>query len=112
MIHKTKVIQAISRFIKEDIAGKLKGSLKYWLFIAAAEIAIANANQIIDNFSQNEIAKQLNLVDGEMINVDAIIPHLRNAARQSTATVDLNLFGALTLDGNDVEKIYRYIKEA
>lgn len=112
MIHRSKVLTGIARFINNDVALKLKGSIKYWIFTAAADIALANAQKVMESLANNEMLIRLGIVEGEMINVDALYTAIHKRAQESTALLDLKWLGSLTLDVNDVERMYQYIREA
>lgn len=112
MIHYSKVLTGVTRFLNNDIALKLKGTIKYWIFTTAADIFLSDAAQIMQRLSNSETLVSRGLVEGEMINIDKIYTSLHARAQESPANIDLKMLGTLTLTVQDVEKLYQYIREA
>ena len=112
MLHKSKVISGAARYIDEEILSKLKGSIAFWGLGVAAGIVMQDAERTLNALINHPIAKFYNLSDGELIDVDRLYGLLHNMAEKSTATINIKILGPLTLTTEDVEKLYRYIREA
>lgn len=111
MIHKSKVLQGIANYVDAEIVSKMAGSWKAWLVGGAAGLVVARADNLITALSSNPIAIALGLVEGENIDVDAIIAELRKQAQKGTATVVVPLIGPITFGPSDVDSLYRHIME-
>ena len=112
MLHKSKVISGAARYIDEEILSKLKGSIAFWGFGVAAGIVMQDAERTLNALIDHPIAKFYNLADGELIDADRLYGLLHSMAEKSAATINIKILGPLTLKVEDVEKLYRYMKEA
>lgn len=112
MIHYSKVLNGLAAYIDAEIAGKMNGSWKAWVVRSAAALASARAESVYHTVSQHPIALALGIVDGENVNVDAILAQLRIQAQRGTATANLPLIGPVTFGISDVDALERYIKGA
>lgn len=110
MIHYTRVIQALAVYIQNEMAGKLAGSWKAWMLNVFAGIVQGKADQLFQTVAKHPMVLALGLVDGENVNVDAIMPELRKQAQQSTATIQIPVLGAYTVGVSDVDALDRYIR--
>lgn len=110
MIHYSRVIQGIARYIDNELVAAFSGSWKAWMLGGAAGIAMGKAEKIFDAIKGNAILTALNVVEGENINVDAIVAELRKQAQKGTATATLPIIGPVTFGPADVDALYRYIK--
>ena len=106
-----QVINGIAKYIDEEIVGKIEG-WKKWVVGSAAGIALSNSADIFNQFKNSEYVKMLNLVDKDgKIDVDKIYKEMKKQAKKGSVTFNLPLLGALTLNEQDVERIYESIKE-
>lgn len=64
----------------------------------------------MQKLSKNNIVTTLGLIEGENVNVDAIMPELRKQAQNSTATINIPMIGAYTIGLADVDALDRYIR--
>lgn len=112
MIHYSKVINGIIAYIDAEIAGKLAGSWKAWAVRTVTGLASARAEAVYHTVAQHPAAAALGVVDGENVNVDAILEQLRAQAQRGTATMALPLIGTVTFGLGDVDALERYIKGA
>ena len=110
MIHYSRVIQGIARYIDNELVAAFTGSWKAWVLGGAAGIAMAKAEQIFGALKGNAILAALNVIEGDNINVDVIVAELRKQAQKGTATATLPVIGPVTFSAADVEKLYQYIR--
>lgn len=110
MIHYSRVIQGILLYIQNEMASKLAGSWKAWLLNVVAGMAAARAEALYSELAKHPIATALGLVEGENVNIDAILQELRKQAQSSTATIQIPALGAYTVGLNDVNALERYIR--
>ena len=112
MIHYSRVISGLAAYIDTEIVGKMHGSLKAWALGSMAGVALSRADSMFRTLAAHPMAASLGLVDGENVNVDAIMAELRKQAQRGTATIDIPLMGPITFSIADVEALDRYIKGA
>lgn len=112
MIHKNNVLYGIAGYIDDEIVAKMAGSWKGWVIGGLSGIAVSRADALIGKLAENPMVKALGLIDGEMIDAEAIIAELRKQAQKGTATVDLPLVGPVTFGVADVESLHRHIMQA
>lgn len=110
MIHYTRVIQGLMAYIENEMASKLAGSWKAWLLRGAAGIASAKAEPLFRTLAGNPIVTALGLIDGENVNVDAIMGELRKQAQAGPATIDIPMIGPYTIGVQDVDALNRYVR--
>lgn len=110
MIHYSRVVQGILKYIQNEMAGKLAGSWKAWAMNIMAGMAASKAEPLIRELSANSVVKALGLIDGENVNVDALMGELRKQAKDSTATINIPMIGVYTIGIADVDALDRYIR--
>lgn len=109
MIHYSKVINGLMTYVDNEIVGKLNGSMKAWGIGIAAGLIGKRAEQMFVALRENPVLAALGLIDGEMIDVEAIYSEALRMAQKSSATVSIPMIGAVTFGRADVESLYRYI---
>lgn len=112
MIHKSKVLYGVASYIDDEIVAKLSGSWKAWVVGGAAGIAVSRADALISQYASNPLVKALGLIDGENIDVDAIIAELRKQAQRGPAVIDIPMVGPVTFTAADVDSLHRHIMQA
>lgn len=112
MVHKSKVLYGIAAFIDDEIVAKLAGSWKAWAVGGLAGLAVSRADALIVQLAQNPVVQALGLIEGENVDVEAIVKELRKQASKSTATIDVPLIGPVTFGVADVDSLYRHIMSA
>lgn len=110
MIHYSRVIQGLLTYIENEMAAKLAGSWKAWVLRGAAGIASAKAEPLFRTLARNPIVTTLGLIDGENVNVDAIMSELRKQAQAGPATIDIPMIGPYTIGLQDVDTLNLYIR--
>lgn len=112
MLHYSRVIRGIANYIDAEIVGKLNGSWKAWVLGGAAGLAMARAEVLFRALAGNPIVTALGVIDGENVDVDAIMVELRKQAQRGNITVGLPIVGPVTFGLADVEALDRHIKGA
>ena len=109
MVNLGNVQNGISRFVENEILAKVNGWQK-WVAGTVVGIYIAKSPAIFNELKSNPFVKTLGVVDEhDMINVEAIYSELKKQASKGPVTFEVPMLGAMTIDGQDVEKLYRYI---
>lgn len=106
----SRVVQGILTYIQNEMAGKLAGSWKAWAINIMAGMAATKAESLMRELGANSVVKAMGLIDGENVNVDALMGELRKQAKDSTATINIPMIGAYTIGIADVDALDRYIR--
>lgn len=110
MVHYSRVILGITRYIDAEIVSKLAGSWKAWAVGAFAGIAASEAETIFKQYKDMPLLTALRLVDGENVNVDRIYGELQKQAQKGNMTITLPVIGPITFGASDVDALVRHIK--
>lgn len=106
----SKVINGIAKYIDTEIVEKIVGWRK-WIVGGGIGIALSNMTDVFNQVKNNEFVKMLNIVDkDDKINVEKIYKEMKKQAKKSAITFDAPVIGAITLNEQDVDKIYEMIK--
>lgn len=103
----------VGRYVEQEILPALPG-WRRWVFGAGAVLAVGNAEKIVQTLSGNEMVRMIGLVreDGE-VDIDTAYKAIRTQAEQTGPTeIDVPAIGKLRMSADDIDKLYRYIKEA
>lgn len=104
-----QIEQAIIIYANNEWLDKLQG-LNKWLFLGAAGIATAKAEQITAQLLKNPMASILADEDGQ-IDIDLLYKQLMDAAEQTgPVTQELPILGKVKFDKADIEKLYNLIQ--
>lgn len=110
MYEYNKVINGIAKYIDEEIVEKIGGWQK-WVIGSGVGLMLSNTSGTFNQLKNNELVKMLNIIDkNDKIDVDKIYKELKKQAKKSSATFDVPMLGPTTLNEQDVDKIYEFIK--
>jgi hypothetical protein len=110
MYEYNKVINGIAKYIDYEIVEKISG-WKKWVVGSGVGIALSNTAGVFNQLKNNDFVKMLNIIDkDDRINVDKIYKELKKQAKKSSVTFDVPMIGPITLNEQDVDKIYEFIK--
>lgn len=109
MIHYSKVINGVMSYVDAEIVAKMNGSLKGWGVGIVAGLLGKRAEQMFTVLREHPVLTSLGLVDGEMVDVEAVYTEALRMAQRGSATVNVPMLGAITFGKADVESLYRYI---
>ena len=111
MVSLAQVRKGLTKYIDEEFLLKLNGWQK-WVFGALAGVALLRIDEIFNVLKGNEIVKMLGVIDEfDNIDLDTLYAEFSKQARKSAITFTVPVVGPVTLNGTDVDKLYRYIKE-
>lgn len=109
MVPYTKVINGISKYINDEIVSKLSGLTK-WGIGAGAEIMLARATNVFNALKSNPIIRSMAIInENDEVDVELLYKELKKQAQKSAVTMDIPMIGALTLNEQDVDKLYSRI---
>ena len=111
MVHYSKVLSGVAAYIDRELISQMGGSVKGWIAGAAAALMLERGKQAALEAMRAPMLKEMGLVDGEDVDVDAIYSALLEQARKGSATATLPLIGPVTFKESDVEALYRYITQ-
>lgn len=101
----TEQIQiGLANFVENEIAKKAVGFNKFAVYFALP-IVNKKITQYIDNFSANELTKDM-FDENKNVDLDSVYNMAKSAVRKSGQFV---LYGMI-FNENDIDKLYTYIK--
>ena len=111
MVTYNQVVNGMSRYIDQEIINKIQGWQR-WALGAGAGIMMTKGTNIFNALKAHPIIKMLEVIDeNDMIDIDTIYGEIRKQAEKGSATIDIPMVGSITLTKDDVDKLYRLIKE-
>lgn len=109
MVPYTKVINGLTKYIEDEIVNKLLGPQK-WIIGTGAGIMLAKATNTFSVLKNNPVIKSMDVInENDEIDVELIYKELKKQAQKGAITVDIPMLGALTLNEQDVDKLYSRI---
>ena len=110
MYEYNKVISGIAKYVDTEIVDKITG-WKKWVVGSGIGLALSNTTEVFNQLKNNEFVKMLGVIDKEdKIDIDKIYKEMKKQAKKSAITFDAPVIGAITLNEQDVDKIYEMIK--
>lgn len=114
MVNREQIINGAARWFDSELMPQIPQSgVKRILTGTAIAVILKRANYIIDSFSSSTFAKYLRLSDenGNM-EIDDIYEELKHHIPDKGVAIDIPLVGKLTMRRDDLDSLYRFIKEA
>lgn len=109
MVPYTKVINGITRYIDEEVVNKLTGAPR-WIIGTGAGIMMNKATDVFNGIKNNALIKSMALVnEKDEIDIELIYRELKKQAQKSAVTLNIPMAGVLTLNEQDVDKLYGFI---
>ena len=112
MVHVSKIAAGMVAYADTELVPRVSGSLKAWGIGAAVMLVCDRLLAVLQLLSQNRMVSAMGLVDGEMVDVDAVYQAVKKYAERQTATVEVPFVGCITFTSSDVDALYRAIKQA
>lgn len=109
MVAYTKLINGLSKYVDEEIVNKLTGYQK-WIIGAGAGIMLNKATNVFNTLKNNPLIKSMEIInEKDEIDIELIYRELKKQAQKGAVTVEVPMAGVLTLNEQDVDKIYSMI---
>lgn len=109
MVAYTKLINGLSKYVDEEIVNKLTGYQK-WVIGAGAGIMLNKATNVFNTLKNNPLIKSMEIInEKDEIDIELIYRELKKQAQKGAVTVEVPMAGVLTLNEQDVDKIYSMI---
>lgn len=110
MYEYSKVLNGITKYIDTEIVDKIEGWQK-WVIGSGIGIALSNSTNLFNQLKDNEIVKMLGVINEEnKIDIEKIYKEFKNQAKKGSISFEVPLVGTLTLNEQDVDKIYDFIR--
>lgn len=111
MVTLQAVKNGVQMYLEQELISRIAGWQK-WAIGAALAMGLDKADDFYNWLKDNELVKMLHVIDEDgMIDIDSVYVKFLEQARKSPATFTMPLLGTMTLKENDVEKIYKCIKQ-
>ena len=112
MVTYNQVVNGMSRYIDQEIVNKMQGLSRWGVGALSGIVLSSKGANIFNALKTNPIIKMLEVIDeNDMIDIDTIYTEIRKQAEKGSATFDAPMIGTITLTKDDVDKLYRLIKE-
>lgn len=109
MVNVDQVKRGTARYLDEEFTNKLTGWQK-WVFGAGAGMYLENLGNTLERLRDNDLVKGLGIMDASgNIDAERLKRYFMAEARKGSITFNAPILGTVTLNENDVEKLYRYI---
>ena len=108
MVPYNQVVNGVTKYIDSEIVSKLTGWQR-WAIGAGLGVAVSRGSHIMEQMRSMPLVKMLNIIDGDMVDVETIYSELRKQAERESINVALPAVGTVTFTRDDVEKVYSYI---
>ena len=110
MYEYNRVLNGIAKYIYTEIVDKITG-WKKWVVGSGIGIVLSNTTDVFNQLKNNDFVKMLNIIDkDDKINIEKIYKEMKKQAKKGAVTFDVPMVGALTLNEQDVDKMYEFIK--
>lgn len=109
MVHYSRVINGAVNYIDNEIISQMNGSLKGWGLGIVTGLIAKRSEQMFAGLRDNPLLTSLGLIEGEMVDIEAIYSEALRVAQKGSATVNLPMIGAVTFKASDIESLYRHI---
>lgn len=108
MVSVNEVRHGVESYLNQEILPKLDG-WKKWIAGAAASMAGEKAEHIVNMLKDHPVVQALELADDTGIDVETIYTHVLKEAEKGPARIMIPMIGTITLNADDVRKMYRCI---
>lgn len=110
MITLAQLQAGVGRYIETEIISKIPGWQR-WVIGAGVSRLLSRSTEVFNQLKESKLVQLLGVIDPatDQIDIDALYSEFAKQAQQSAITFDVPLVGALTLNAQDVDKLYQYI---
>ena len=98
-----KVISGISEYIDSEILSKINDWRK-WIIGAGVGVYLSKGTELFNDIKENKMIKSMNIIDKNLLYTE-----LKKQAKKSAITFDVPMIGPLTLNEDDLDKLYQLI---
>lgn len=110
MFEYNKVINGIAKYIDIEIVDKI-GGWKKWVIGSVVGVTLSNGTEVFNQLKNNDFIKMLGIIDkNDKIDIDKIYKEMKKQAKKSSITFNVPMIGAMTLNEQDLDKMYEFIR--
>ena len=110
MYELNQVVNGITRYLDNEIIPNVVGWQK-WVVGAGLGVGLSKSTNVFNAYKDHPMVKSLELVDSnDLIDIDLLHKEFSKQAEKGAITFDMPFVGPLTLNRDDVDKLYTYIK--
>lgn len=111
MVTFLQVKNGIYQFLQSELVNKISGWQK-WVIGAGLSMYMEKGVDVFNALKNHPLVQALNIIDPEdNIDIDTVYTHFLKQAQAGAVTFKLPMIGDVTLKADDVDKLYRLIKE-
>jgi hypothetical protein len=105
------VQSGVIKYIDDEILPKMQGWQK-WVFGAGVSLVTANLPSAFEKLKANPLVDALGIIDSDgNIDITKAYRELMKQAEKGSVLITLPIVGSMTINKNDLEKLYRFIME-
>jgi hypothetical protein len=111
MVTLAQLQNGLAKYIDTELVPMISGWQK-WVFGATVSLSLAKISNIFNALKDNAFLKMLDVIDEkDNIDIDTIYREFHKQAQKGAITFDIPIINMpLTLNANDVDKLYHFIK--
>lgn len=112
MVTYNQIIVGIVKYIDVDVLPKIDGFRKLALGVGSS-IALKKADEVFAIIKDNNILHALGIIDSNNnINIDILKETLLERMGEDKYPIDIPMIGTLTINRNDINRIYEFIMQS
>lgn len=107
-----QIKRGAARYLDEEFTKKITGWQR-WVIGAGGAMALENLDAMLPSLRAHPVVKALGIFDETgTVDLDRVYAYVRAEAQKGPVTFSTPLLGAVTLNSQDVEKLYNCITQA
>ena len=112
MVTMDQIKRGAARYVDEEFTAKLSGWQR-WAVGAGAAMALENLDVSMSGLRENPAVRAMGVLDeAGNVNLDRVYEAFKKQAQKGPVTFQAPLLGAVTINEQDVDKIYTCILQA
>ena len=109
MVTLMQVANGLQKYIEAEILPMVTDWRK-WVLGAGASVALSKSGEIFTKLKANPMIAALGVIDSEdRIDIERLHREFAKQAQKGAITLDVPLLGPVTLNAQDVDRLYQYI---
>lgn len=109
MVELNQVINGLKAYVEDEVITKLSG-LDKWLVGAGVSMLLDNGANVFNTMKDTELVKLMEIVNSDnQIDIEKVYKALLEQAEKSAVTFKVPMVGSMTINRQDVEKMYQCI---
>ena len=109
MVTLLQVTNGLQKYIEAEILPMVTDWRK-WVLGAGASVALSKSGEIFAKLKANPMIAALGVIDNEdRIDIERLHREFAKQAQKGAITLDVPLLGPVTLNAQDVDRLYHYI---